>query len=151
MGPGGGAINGILAAAVLCAATAGCGGTSGSSGDYRVTVATAARAAESTVNTAELDAELVRDNQTLATELRVSPQQAYSDASSAMSGFDAMLPPGRSDVAQQQRLDSALPAAVTMLLQMRVLAAQGREAELPPLIPQMRAISVRPQGFEQLP
>jgi uncharacterized protein YicC (UPF0701 family) len=143
-------VAGILVAAVLCALTAGCTGTSRSSGDYTYKVANAARAADSTVNIAELDAELVRDHKTLTTELQVSLQQAYSDASSTLSGFDAVLPPHRSDVALQQRLDSALSAAVTLLLEMRVRAGQGRETELVPLIPQLRAMSVRLKLFEPL-
>lgn len=130
--------------------TAGCTGASGSSDDYRRKVANAAQAVDSTVNIAELDAELVRDDKTLATELKISLQQAYSDASSTLSGFDAVLPPGPSDVALQQRLDSALSAAVSLLLAMRVRAGQGREAELPPLIPQLQAMSVRLKQFEQL-
>ncbi len=139
-----------LAAAVLCALAAGCTGTSSSSGDYRHKVANAAQAADSTVNIAELDAELVRDNKTLATDLKISLQQAYSDASSTLTGFDAVLPPHQSDVALQQRLDSTLSAAVSLLLEMWVRAGQGREGELPPLIPQLQAMSVRLKQFEQL-
>jgi hypothetical protein len=130
--------------------TAGCTLTSQSSGDYRHEVANAAQTADSTVNIAQLDAELVRDDKTLATELQISLQQAYSDASSTLSGFDEVLPPHPSDVALQQRLDSALSAAVTLLLEMWVLAGQGRETALPPLIPQLRAMSVQLKRFEQL-
>lgn len=135
---------------MLCVVTAGCTGASGSSDDYRHKVANAAQAVDSTVNIAELDAELVRDDKTLATELKISLRQAYSDASSTVSGFDAVLPPGPSDVALQQRLDAALSAAVSLLLAMRVSAGQDREAELPPLIPQLRAMSVRLKQFERL-
>jgi hypothetical protein len=129
--------------------TAGCTVTSRSSADYRHDVANAAQAAESTVNVAELDAELVRDDKTFATELRISLQQNCSDANDTLSGFEAILPPHRSDVALQQRLDSALSATVTLLLEMQVLAGQGRESELPPLVPQLRALSVRLKRFEQ--
>jgi hypothetical protein len=149
-GRAGTVVAGVLAAAVLCALTAGCAGTSRSSSDYRHKVANTAQAADSTVNIAELDAELVRDDKTFSTELQISLQQAYSDASSTLSGFDAVLPPHRSDVALQQQLDSALSAAVTLLLEMRVRAGQGREAELPQLIPQLRAMSVQLKQFEQL-
>jgi hypothetical protein len=141
---------GFLGVAVVCALAAGCTGASGSSGDYRHKVANAAQAVDSTVNIAELDAELVRDDKTLATDLKISLQQAYSDASSTLTGFDVVLPPGASDVALQQRFDSTLSAAVSLLLSMRVSAGQGREGELPPLIPQLQAMSARLKQFERL-
>lgn len=140
----------ILVMAAAAALASGCTGTSRSTDDYRHKVANAAQAADSTVNIAELDAELVRDDKALSPELRISLQQAYSDASNTLSGFDAVLPPRPADVTLQKRLDSTLSSAVALLLEMRVRAGQGREAELPVLIPRLRAVSARLKPFEKL-
>lgn len=135
---------------LVCALLTACTGASRTSDDYRHKVANAAQAADSTVNIAELDAELVRDDKALGPDLRISLQQAYADASSTLSGFDAVLPPNASSAALQERLDSALSSAVTLLLKARVLAGQERESELPPLIPRLRAMSARLKRFEAL-
>jgi hypothetical protein len=139
-----------VATGLVCAATAGCTGASRTTSDYQHKAANAAQATDSAINVAELDAEQVRDDKVLGAELRVSLEQAYSDASSTMSGFNAVLPPHSEDAALQKRVGAALSAAVTLLLEMRVRAGQGRENALPSLIPRLRAMSARLKRFEQL-
>lgn len=130
--------------------TVGCAGTSRTSDDYRHKIANTAQSVDSTMQIALLDAELVRDDKTLAPTLRVPLEQGYSEASSTVEGFTSLLPPHPMDAATAQSIQALLNRAVSLMRQARVAAGQGAESELPSMIDELTRVSDQLKKLEQV-